>query len=374
MNTVLTIEKLTEGTITMDEARELLWVSERTLYRYKVTYLSEWPPGFIHGLKGKRSNNINTKRDWLRQYVQQKRYEGFGPTLLAECLERHLWYPIPVSSLRRRMIQRGVWLPQPTKKVPQRKPRQRKSGYWLMVQFDGSYHDWLENGQVRCLLIAVDDATGKVCHASFTKSENINDVIAFRIDYFHRHGKPSCIYLDRHSCYKVNHGWDQFDREMLNRFQHAMRRLWVQVIYARSPQWKGRVENKYRTFQDRGIKMMRLAKLDGLIKNYDEAQDYLQNVLVPMVNEKFGVEARESWDFHVPLTEHEAGQLEVHFGKRSTRKLNKIGIVRYNKSRYRVEEWQTLEHGRTITVVDTHLWTILLYTWETMLRFEKLNY
>lgn len=40
--------------------------------------------------------------------------------------------------------------------------------------------------------------------------------------------------------------------------------------------------------------MMRLAKLDGLIKNYDEAQDYLQNVLVPMVNEKFGVEARES--------------------------------------------------------------------------------
>ena len=41
MNTVLTIQKIAEGSITMEEARELLGVSERTLYRYKRTYLDE---------------------------------------------------------------------------------------------------------------------------------------------------------------------------------------------------------------------------------------------------------------------------------------------------------------------------------------------
>ena len=104
----------------------------------------------------------------------------------------------------------------------------------MMVQFDGSYHDWLEDGRERCLLIGVDDATGRVTHASFARSENIHDVITFWIEYFQRVGKPSCVYLDRHASYKVNHRSDQYDHRTLTRFQQAMHRLGVQVIFARS--------------------------------------------------------------------------------------------------------------------------------------------
>jgi hypothetical protein len=39
-------------------------------------------------------------------------------------------------------------------------------------------------------LIGVDDATGEVVHATFARSENINDVISYWIRYFETYGKP----------------------------------------------------------------------------------------------------------------------------------------------------------------------------------------
>ena len=49
-----------------------------------------------------------------------------------------------------------------------------------MIQFDGSYHAWLEgrdgvdmNGKPNtcCLLLATDDATGDITQAELTKNE-----------------------------------------------------------------------------------------------------------------------------------------------------------------------------------------------------------
>jgi hypothetical protein len=37
----------------------------------------------------------------------------------------------------------------------------------MMVQFDGSYHDWFEDGVTRCLLLAIDDATSELMLAKF---------------------------------------------------------------------------------------------------------------------------------------------------------------------------------------------------------------
>lgn len=89
----------------------------------------------------------------------------------------------------------------------------------MMIQFDGSYHDWLENGEEMCMLLGVDDATGDCMHMKFRKNENIHDVIEYWKEYFEIYGKPSVIYLDRHSSYKVNHRKDQFDWSTKTRFQ-----------------------------------------------------------------------------------------------------------------------------------------------------------
>lgn len=369
MNKVLTIEKFSNGSISLEEAVNNLKVSERTIYRYQSAYKAEWPPWLIHGLAGKRSNNRNNKREWVRKYAEKKRYQWFGPTLLSECLEKELGYLIPVESLRRRLIQR--WLRMPRKpRPPKRRPRRRKDSYWMMIQFDWSYHDWLENWQERCLLIGVDDATGKVCHASFARSENIEDVVTYRIQYFETVGKPSCIYLDRHASYKVNHRKDQYDHETLTRFQQAMQLLGIQVIFARSAQWKGRVENKFRTFQDRWIKMMRLA----WIKTYIEAEAYLQQELIPSFNKKFGKTPKIPGDYHVPITHFEKEKLERYFGKRSKRCMNKVWVVRYQNQKFLIAEGQPLTDWKLIHVIHTHTDKIQLWSWETNLKYTIISF
>jgi hypothetical protein len=51
----------------------------------------------------------------------------------------------------------------------------------------------------------------------------------------------------------------------------------VNIIYAHSPEAKGRVERSNKTLQDRLVKEMRLKN----IKTIEEANEYLENEFIP---------------------------------------------------------------------------------------------
>ena len=110
-----------------------------------------------------------------------------------------------------------------------------------MIQFDGSYHNWFENGEYPCLLCAVDDATGRV-YAQFSHGESFEEVFAFWKNYFTLFGKPEKIYVDCHATYKVHSPDDYWDEKRRTCFERGMRKLGVIVIFSKSPQGKGRVE------------------------------------------------------------------------------------------------------------------------------------
>ena len=77
-------------------------------------------------------------------------------------------------------------------------------------------------------------------------------------------GKPLVIYLDKFSTYKVNHKNAVDNKDFQTQFQRAMNELGIKIIFAHTPQAKGRVEKMNSTFQDRLIKEMRLAKIDNI--------------------------------------------------------------------------------------------------------------
>lgn len=368
MKKVVTIQKYLDGSVSREEATENLGCSLRTFYRYAQRYKDHGPPGLLHGLSWKKSNNRNKKREQFHKYAIQQRFVWFGPTLLSEKLEALFGYRIPIESLRRRMIERWTWVPRKPRKI-KRHPRKRRSSLGMMIQFDGSYHDWLENGEERCLLLWVDDATWAIMHVEFTQSEAINDVIWYWNTYLALHGKPSSIYLDRHASYKVNHRKDQFDHTTKTRFQRAMSHLGICVIFANSPEWKWRVENKFRLFQDRWIKELRLA----WINDYDEAERYLREVLIPERNKRYGVVPEVEWDFHVPITDWETDQLERFFAKRTKRKINKVWIVSYEWNKYLVPKWQTLNGTRDIRVLESHYGNIQIWNGSNQLEFKKVS-
>ncbi len=366
MNKVVTIQKLIDHSIHLDDAVKHLQCSERTIYRYVKSYKEYWPPWLIHWLQGKRSNNRNKKRELLEYYWKQDRFRWFWPTLLAEKLAHLLWYNVPIESLRRRMIEWWIWLPRKPRSI-KRYPRKRKTWYWLMIQFDWSYEDWLENWEIRCMLLWVDDATWDSMHVKFTKNEAINDVIEYWKEYFQKYWKPSVIYLDRHASYKVNHRVDQFDDTTKTRFQTWMNRLWIQVIFAWSAEWKWRVERRFRVLQDRWIKELRLA----WIKDYDQAEIYMNETIIPLLNKQFSIDPVVPWNFHLPIDPQDYQQLEWFFAKKTHRKLNKIWIVHYSWNKYLINRWQSLNWTNNVIILESHYSNIQIRNWENQLLFKK---
>lgn len=370
MNKIRIIQKLKDWIIDRSQASEALGVVERTIFRYLAKLKKEWQQWFIHWLTWKPSNHqpYNSKYAWLYKYVTLKKFHGFWPTLLAEKLEELYWFVIDSETLRLRMEKRWLWKVNHRKEKILRKKRERKLIYWMLLQFDWSYHDWLENGITKCLLIAIDDATWKILHAKFSEWEWIEEVINFWKEYIGTNGKPWAIYVDRHSSYKVNHPKDQFDKATKTRFWRAMESLWIEVIFAQSPEGKGRVERSFGTHQDRLIKEMRLAE----IKTYDEANKFLSSYYIPKHNKKFWVKAIEQWDFHKPMTDNEKINFEWFFASISERTLQRDGTIEYKNNIYQLKKWQILKNHKTITIKESYLGNIALFSWNDPLYFDKI--
>lgn len=369
MAKILVLEKYLDGIIHIAELCDKLGCVERTAYRKIKRYRELWPPWLVHWLCGKSSNNKNHTRDNLKKYAMQTMYRDFWPTLFAEKMGEVMGSTISVETIRRRMIERWCWLPRKQKHSVKRQTRTRKEWYGVMVQFDGSYHDWIESWEVCCLLAAVDDATGDIIEATFTKSERLIDIIEFRENYFKKHGKPASIYLDRHSSYKVNHSQDQFSEEMLNRFQRAMVYLGIEVIYAKSAQWKWRVERKFAVLQDRGIKELRLAH----IKNYETAQEYLSTVVVPELNKKFREQPKIQWDFHMQFTPKDRDYFERYFAKETHRIINNAWVIQYMNKKYQIPRWQELAWTKKVIILESHMGNIQIRSWTIKLPFTILS-
>ena len=145
----------------------------------------------------------------------------------------------------------------------------------MLIQIDGSYHRWLgEDGPQFTLPLAVDDATGCVANALFCELENTGSYFLLMGDLIRRHGVPIALYSGRHAVFK--HTPSSEATSAPTQFSRAMDELGVQLIFARSPQAKGRVERTAGTLQDRLVTELRLARATTI----DEANNRSRNLLV----------------------------------------------------------------------------------------------
>ena len=155
-----------------------------------------------------------------------------------------------------------------------------------MIQLDGSYHPWLGDGRPRfTLLIAVDDATGRVVSASFSKKEDARSYFLLIKGLVQRCGVPLALYTDRHGVFRHTPGSSSAGTS--TQFSRAMDELGIQLIFALSPQAKGRVERAAGTFQDRLVTELRLAGASTI----EQANTVLEEFL-PRFNQRFKVPAQ----------------------------------------------------------------------------------
>ena len=98
--------------------------------------------------------------------------------------------------------------------------------------------------------------------ALFCDQEDTHSYFLLLRGLVRRLGVPVALYTDRHAVFKHTPGSSQPARP--TQFSRAMAELGIQIIFAQSPQAKGRVERTAGTFQDRLVAELRLAGATNL--------------------------------------------------------------------------------------------------------------
>ena len=287
-----------EEEVTLIAASGLMGVSYRQGKRIWRRYQDEGDAGLVHRLRGKPS--ARRKPPALREQViglcEERRYEGFGPTLMAEQLLKAKLV-VDHETLRRWRIANGQHTVR-RRKQKHRDWRERKACFGEMVQMDGSHHDWFEGRGPKCvLMVMVDDATNRM-YCRFFEEETTRASYDVLEGWIRKHGKPVSLYVDRDGIYRCEGepsiAEQLAGKEPQTQFGRAMEELGIKLILANSPQAKGRVERMNGTLQDRLVKEMRLAG----VKDIEGANRFLAGKYLRGFNRKFGHEARQPLDAH----------------------------------------------------------------------------
>lgn len=332
LNKLDVIRRTERHEITQLYAAELLGVTDRTVREY-LKRLDEEGPGFLqHGLKGRPSNNrIPEKEEKKIIRLLKTKYDDFGPTFAAEKLYELHGIKRDPKTIARIQIPLGLYTPRKSKKMKSHRFfRIRRPVFGELVQFDGSYHNWLEGrGGIDelCLLLAVDDATGKIAHGQFALHEGVLPVMGFWLEYAGIQGLPKSIYLDRFSTYSMNVKLATENPDTLTQFERAAKETGVLVVHAYSAQAKGRVERAFGTLQDRLVKEMRLAGISSV----KEANRFLVDVFVPDYNQRFAKEACKKGNLHRTPSKTELEDILPYvFCRQKTRTIQNDFTISFN--------------------------------------------
>jgi transposase len=323
---------------TLVQAAKRVGVSYRQAKRLWKRYRAEGAAGLVHGNVGRASNRRKPRK--LRRRVlklMREKYSGevgqrFGPTLAAEHLAEEDGIEIGVETLRGWMLEEGLWNRDRRGRTHRRR-RERKAHFGEMVQMDGSFHAWLEErGPEGCLMNMVDDATGTtLCRMG--EEETIWAAAGVLKGWIGRYGVPQALYTDWKNVYvrEPNAGERQRGEEPVTQFGRMCQRLGIQIIAARSPQAKGRVERNHGTHQDRLVKKLRRKR----IRSWEEVNGYLEETYCPEHNRRFAVPATAREDFHLPNPGARAlrGVLRLE----TERVLSNDWVVRHANRFYQVE-------------------------------------
>ena len=215
--------------------------------------------------------------------LARTRYAGANHTHLSELLSEREGIDIGRTTLRRILVNAGLSSPRRRRPPQHRVRRQRMPREGMLIQLDGSHHPWLgHQAPPFTLLIAVDDATGTVVDARFSEREDAHSYFLLMQGLLRRRGIPVARYTDRHAVFSHTPGSGL--PGMPTQFSRAMEQLGIQMIFARSPQAKGRVERTAGTFQDRLVTELRRAGASSI----GAANSVLEQFL-PRFNRRFQV-------------------------------------------------------------------------------------
>lgn len=367
LNIMIILERIKNKDLTQEEGATLLKISLRQLKRKRRRYALEGPNGLNHKGKGRPSNKaikapvvVKIMELMESKYLLLK--EKAGPSFLADQLAKHDGITINHETLRKLMIRNGIWEIK-NKKKRQHQWRERKHHIGELVQIDGSNHIWF--GEDYSTLVAfIDDATSRIQIGEFVDHESTKDLGKITHDYLKVHGRPLALYSDRGSTYKVNKKGSNHLQK--TQFQRMLKEVDIDIIHARSPQAKGRIERLFKTLQDRLVKELELAK----ITTRSAANEYLKNIYIPEHNKKFAFEPQEKADFHRSIDGY---NLHHIFCLKFKRIINSDYTISLNGQWFQLESLQSIRRKQIVEIHKNFDGTTDIFRGGKRLVFKKIT-
>jgi transposase len=300
-----TIIKAKGGQITVKEAAEALGLSERQIRRLKKRVQEEGAAALVH------KNSLKVPAHKLPQETAEKilslkrsdLYSGSNFRHFKELLSEHHGIDISYTCLYCLLKSEGISPPRTRRRFKPHRRRKRKPQAGLLLQMDATPYAWFKGDRkMYALHGAIDDATGQITGLYMCKNECLHGYFEMLRRTVTNYGIPVSVYADRHTIFQSpNKGKAEIDAKIKandTQMGRCLKELSVQLIAARSPQAKGRIERLWDTLQSR----LPVEFAIRGIATVDTANEFLANYLYAF-NSEFAVEPEESDSMFSKLSE-----------------------------------------------------------------------
>lgn len=268
---LMVLNALDRRALLMAEAAALLGLSTRQVRRLRRAYRRDGPRALVHGNRGRPSPRRVAEPIRARvMHLAQTVYVGVNHTHLSELLAERDAIVLSHPTVHRILRAAGIRSPRRRRPPRHRRRRERMPQRGLLLQLDGSDHEWLEGRGPRLVLLgAVDDATGEVVAALFRDQEDTQGSLLLLRRIAEGTGLPVAVYSDRHRIFEQTKPTLTLEEELAGgpeptQVARALAELGIRWIPASSPQAKGRIERLFGACQDRLRSELRLAAVTDL--------------------------------------------------------------------------------------------------------------
>jgi hypothetical protein len=166
-----------------------------------------------------------------------------------------------------------------------------------LVHLDASTHEWISGLPMQDLVVALDDADGRILYARFFPQEGTASTFAALESVVRNYGRFCELYTDRGSHFCQSGPAGEVAEEQRGQVSQALRALGIHQILARSPQARGRSERAFGTIQGRLPQELR----HHGITDYAAANHYLNHHFIADFNRRFTVKPAQPESAFVKL-------------------------------------------------------------------------
>lgn len=321
------------GEIHWFQAADILGTSARSLRRYRRRMEKYGYDGLVdHRRRSPSLRRVAADEVKRILTLYRDRYRGWNVQHFYETAKRNHGVTVSYTFVKQALQGAGLVMKRKARGRHRRR-RERKACFGEMLHLDGSKHAWLAlvPEERQTLIAIVDDATSRVLYAQLWPEESTLAVLSGLREVVETHGIPASLYTDRAGwAFETPKAGDAVSKTQRTQVGEVLHRLGIQHIPSYSPQGRGRSERMNGTLQGRVVNELKLAGACTITA----ANEYLRKHYLPIHNQKFSVEPRDSETAFVGAT---GADLDEVFSREFVRHVGKDNVVTCGKLTFQIE-------------------------------------